>query len=147
MITVTSELGGSLPAACQEITEGPSNRFPSERLDLAVSLRQECLQRPIVTCSLNIPMDFHNKYKYESGHNTQSVQSAAGKLGLLSCNKTVFIIIFSKVDDDGTLPDFPRRVKASISFDAVQFSTDKIHKAIQSLLVTLKVFPHIWLSS
>ena len=37
------------------------------------------------------------------------------------------------VDDDGTLPDFPRRAKASISIDAVQFSTDKIHKAIKKL--------------
>jgi len=45
----------------------------------------------------------------------------------------VFNSYFSavNVDDDGTLPDFPRRAKASINLDAVQFSTDKIHKAIK----------------
>ena len=37
------------------------------------------------------------------------------------------------VDDDGTLPDFPLRAKASINLDAVQFSTDKIHEAIKKL--------------
>ena len=34
------------------------------------------------------------------------------------------------VDDDGTLPDFPRRAKADINLDAVQFITDKIYKVI-----------------
>ena len=50
-------------------------------------------------------------------------------------NAEVFNSYFSSVnvDDDGTLPDFPRRAEASINLDAVQFSTYKTHKAIKKL--------------
>jgi len=37
------------------------------------------------------------------------------------------------VDDDGTLPDFPYRVKANVILDAVEFTTEKICKVIKKL--------------
>jgi len=37
------------------------------------------------------------------------------------------------VNDDGTLPDFPHRVKANVNLDAVEFTMEKIRKVIKKL--------------
>jgi len=97
-------------------------------------------------------------YKYVNkrlhNSNASSVLEDSGSFVAVDHEKAeVFNSYFNSVnvDDDGLLPDFPRRAKANVSLDAVQFTEEKIHKFIRKLKPKLTCdpegFPPTWSSS
>jgi len=96
----------------------------------------ECQQEKELIDSKNVG----SFYKYVNSRlrnsNASPVLVDSGSFVFTDDNKAeVFNSYFNSVnvDDDGTLPDFPRRAKTNVCLDGVQFTEEKIRRVIRKL--------------
>ena len=96
----------------------------------------ECKRESELINSRNV----NSFYKYVNSRlhnsNTSSVLMNSGTFVSSDYDKAeVFNSYFNSVnvDDDGKLPNFPRRAEANVSLDAVEFTKEKVHRVIKKL--------------